>query len=206
MSRLRIALVAGPVAAVLAACGGSGTTGSTSSPSPESSPSPTAPPSLAAIDPCALVTSQEASQIAGVTYGPGRPETTQDGGGKLCVYGYQTRNVFTVQVSVAPDAATAQADWTATEADAQSRLQQAVSQAGGPTVNVNLTDISLTGADKAAVGAFSASLSGVTIAGSAIYALKGPIFFTFSDLLVGGAAPSAAAMETQAATVIGRLP
>ena len=35
---------------------------------------------------------------------------------------------------------------------------------------------------------------------------KGTIFFGFSDLVQGGAAPTSAAMQAQATTVLGRLP
>jgi len=205
MFRFKLAFIAGPAAALLAACGSSGTTAQTTS-TPPSELRATASPTPVTIDPCQLVTSGEASQLAGASFGTGREETTPDNGGKTCVYGYQTRNVFTIVVNAAPDAATAQADWTQAEAQAQTYLQQVVSQAGGPAIQVNVADVSITGADKAAVGTFAQSFNGVTIAGSAVYALKGRIFFTFSDLLLGAAPPSTSSMQAQAATVIGRLP
>jgi len=40
----------------------------------------------------------------------------------------------------------------------------------------------------------------------AIYLLKGSTFVTFSDLVLGKPAPSAATMEAQAQTTLGRLP
>lgn len=206
MSRSRFAFIAVPAAALLAACGGSGTAQDNSTPPAALSPSAAASPTPVTIDPCQLVTSQEASQLAGVSYGPGREETTPDNGGRTCVYGYQTRNVFTVIVNVAPDAATAQADWAQAEAQAQQYLQSIISQAGGPTVQINLADVSISGADKAAAGTIADTINGVTIAGTAIYALKGKIFFTFSDLTLGQSGPSVSSMEAQAATVIGRLP
>ena len=207
MFRFKLAFIAGPAAALLAACGSSGTTAqTTSTPPAEITPRATASPTPVTIDPCQLVTSGEASQLAGVSFATGREETTPDNGGRTCVYGYQTRNVFTVVVNVAPDAATAQADWSQAEAQAQTYLQQIVSQAGGPAIQVSVSDVSITGADKAAVGTFAEPINGVTIAGSAVYALKGKIFFTFSDLLLGAAPPSTSSMQAQAAIVIGRLP
>lgn len=206
MPRSRFAFIAAPIAALLAACGGSGTAQNNSTPPAVLSPSAAASPTPVSIDPCQLVTSQEASQLAGVSYGPGREETTSDNGGRTCVYGYQTRNVFSVLVNVAPDEATAAADWTQAEAQAQSFLQSIVTQAGGPPVQINLADVSISGASKAAVGTMAATINGVTLAGTAVYALKGKVFFMFSDLVLAQSGPSTSSMQAQAATVIGRLP
>ena len=52
----------------------------------------------------------------------------------------------------------------------------------------------------------SVTVAGKTIKGSAIYVLKGTIFFGFSDLALSGATPTAAAMQAQAQTILGRLP
>ncbi len=194
-----------PAAAILllAACGGSAATAS-NSPTPAASPSPKESAAPASIDPCQLVTAQEASQLAGASFGAAQAQTTS-GGGQMCTYGGQTRNVFLVETAVASDAATAQADWANQESKAQGFVQQLLAQQGA-SATFSLSDISLSGADKAAVGTASQTISGVTINISAIYVLKGPYFFTFSDLVVGQAAPSAAAMQAQAQTSVGRLP
>src|SRR5580693_6899677 len=143
-------------AGLLAACGSAGVD---TSPTPASSsssastptatavptPTPTAvpTPSQSAVptsyDPCQLVTASEASSLAGVTYGPGREETNA-GGGRDCVYGYQTLNVFTVIVGVASDAATAQADWAAEENQVKSALN---TSAKGASVDIQITDTSI---------------------------------------------------------------
>jgi hypothetical protein len=146
------------------------------------------------LDPCQLVTSQEASQLAGVSYGAGEEGTTS-GGGKRCVYGANTLNVFTVLVGQAPDVATAQAG----KAEAQAAILQ---QAGN---GVSFTEIPGF-ADGAAYMVGSVTVAGKTIKGSAIYVLKGTIFFGFSDLALSGATPTAAAMQAQAQTILGRLP
>ena len=200
-------------ASLLAACGAS-TTGGTPTPAGTSAPAatPTATPASTptasqtavptSLDPCQVVPASEASSVAGVSFATGKEET-YSGNGKGCVYGAATLNVFTVIVAVAPDAATAQADWVTEEAQVKATLQTA---AQGHGINVSSGDVSLSGADKAAVGTGSASIAGVTLAASVIYFLKGATFVSFSDLTLGHTAPSAATMEAEAQNVIGRLP
>ncbi len=50
------------------------------------------------------------------------------------------------------------------------------------------------------------SFNGHAIAGIAVFALKGPIFFTFSDVTFDHPAATTAAMQGQAQTVLTRLP
>ena len=73
------------------------------------------------LDPCQLVTSPEASALAGTTFGPGKEETSGQNG-KRCVYGSRTMNVFTVEVGQDPGASAAQADWSTERARAQRLL------------------------------------------------------------------------------------
>lgn len=208
---IRTTLSAAAVLAVglLAACGAS-TTGTSPSATPTATPVPAATPTPAStatavptsIDPCQLITASEASSLAGVSYGAGT-ESVTSGGAKRCVYGSQTLNILSVIVAVAPDAATAQADWASEEAQVKAALQ---SSAQGASINVNINDTSnLSGADKAAVGTGSASIAGQTLYASVIYFLKGPTFVSFSDLVLGHASPSASAMEAEANTVLGRI-
>jgi hypothetical protein len=152
-------------------------------------------------DPCQLVTASEASSLAGVTYGAGKEETNA-GGGKDCVYGSETLNVFTVIVGVAADAATADADWATEESQVKSAL---TTNAKGADVNISIADTSLSGADMAAVGTGGASIEGVKLNATVIYFLKGAVFVSFSDLVLGKAAPSESDMETEANTVLGRI-
>lgn len=205
MLRSRRTVFVAAAAFLLVACGGS--------PTATASPTPSAPstagalqqsPTPVSLDPCQLVTSSEASSLAGASFGPGQEGTTE-GGAKTCVYGAQTRNVFSVLVTQASDAATAQADWAQEQAKAQAAVKQGVPP--GVNVNLNLTDVSnLAGADRAAVASFNTTISGVAVGITAIYVLKGAVFFSFSDLVVGAAPPSTSAMEAQAKTVLGRLP
>ncbi len=146
------------------------------------------------LDPCQLVTSQEASQFAGASYGAG-VESTTSGGGKICTYGGQTLNVFMVIVGQAPDVATAQAG----KAEAEAAIQQ---QAGKAIPFIELP----TFADGAAYVSGTITVSGQSFSAGAIYALKGTIFFGFSDVALGKAAPTLAALQAQAQTILGRLP
>jgi len=191
-------------ALLLVACGSSTTSGS-SSPTPSTpTPTPQQSASPVALDPCQLVTSSEASSIAGASFTAGKEDTTS-GGAKTCAYGAQTRNVFLVLVTQAPDAATAQADWTQEQAKAEAAIQQGLPQ--GSSVNLNVTNLTnVAGADKAAIASFNTMISGQAVGLIAIYLLKGSTFVTFSDLVLGKPAPTAAAMEAQAQTTLGRLP
>jgi hypothetical protein len=133
-------------------------------------------------------------------------EETDSGGGQICVYGYQTLNVFEVLIATAPSAESAQAQWAQEESKVQAILNQSVSQAQGLNVSLSVNDVTITAADKAAVGTASATYAGRTFSAAAVYLLKGPVFLSFSDLVVDHPAPSASAMQAEAQTALGRLP
>ncbi len=201
--RSSIACLAALAALLLVACGSQTTSGS-SSPTP-ATPTPTAQPSASpvALDPCQLVTAAEASSIAGASFKAGKEETSS-GGAKTCAYGAQTRNVFLVVVTQAPDAATAQADWAQEQAKAEAAIQKELPP--GASVNLNPSDVSnVPGADMAAVASVNTTISGQPVGLTAIYLLKGATFVTFSDLVLG-TPPTAAAMEAQAQITLGRVP
>jgi hypothetical protein len=162
-----------------------------------------APAAAVAVDPCQLVTSAEASSLAGTTYATG-VDQTYDNGTRGCVYGYQTTNVFLVVVTQAPDADTAQQTW----ADQEQRAQALLGQGLPPNVTVSyaLTDLSLSGYDRATLAGGTGTIGSRTINVTAIYLLKGPTFVTFSDLVLDNPAPTGDAMQSEAATVNGRLP
>jgi hypothetical protein len=151
------------------------------------------------LDPCELISSQEASKLAGASFGAG-VEGTTPGGLKSCTYGSQGTNVFTVDVVQAPDVATAKADKAQFLADLQASLQQLTDQGLNVTEEPNF-------ADGAVLADASINGGGIIMNGSAIGFLKGTVFFGFSDIVVGGgAAPNPASLHTEATTVIGRLP
>jgi hypothetical protein len=186
---------------VLAGCtsSGGGSAGNSRSPNP----SPTATHRATTLDPCQLVTADEASRLSGVTFGPGKEETTgSDNTGKRCTYGSQTKNVFFVQVVTAATPADAQATWAAEEAKADAALISSF----GPNAAANVTKTDITGlGDRAAVGIGSETLNGQKVSGSVIYLLKGSNFLAFGDLTLV-TAPDAAALKAQAETSVGRMP
>ena len=154
------------------------------------------------LDPCQVVTAAEASALAGTTFGAGKEEPSGTNG-KLCVYGYQTTNVFTVIVGQAATQAAAQAAWSQAESEAKSTLSKQLPS--GMTLNVHTQDVPGLG-DRAATVTGSASIEGRTIGASAIYLLKGATFVTFADEQLGSHTPSAADMETEAQTALSRVP
>ncbi len=152
------------------------------------------------IDPCQLITSQEAGKLVGATFGAGK-ESTTEGNARICTYGAQTPNVFMVEVAIAPDEATAKADEKAAQAALKSKANQL------PAVGLVVTQLPnfAPGAD-AALMQGSMSAGGTTIGARAIYVLRGTTFFGFSDVALNQAPPSANAMKAEAMTVLGRLP
>jgi hypothetical protein len=122
-------------------------------------------------------------------------EGTTSGNGKTCVYGAQTSNVFNVVVGQAPDVATAKAGEAAAEASLQKLAGSGVQFTKLPSF-----------ADGAVYVSESVTVSGQTINLAAFYALKGTVFFGFSDFALDHAAPTSAALLAQAQTMLGRLP
>ncbi len=189
------------IAALLAACGASTPTppptqASTLQPAPTDTPAVTA--TVTSLDPCQLIDSQEASTYTGASFGQGVEETTS-GGGKICTYGANTTNVFMVEVAQAKsldEAKAAKADFINT---LESSLAQLTSEGLQVTELPNF-------ADGATMGQMNITLPTGTLSGSAIGVLKGTIFFGFSDEVAGGQAPSAAAVQAEATSILARLP
>jgi hypothetical protein len=150
------------------------------------------------LDPCELINSQEASTLVGTTFGEGIETTTHDNL-KICTYGSPSANLLTVEVVQAPDVATAQADKAQFLADLQSSMQDLTNQGLNVTQLPNF-------ADGAVAANANVSGGGVSLSGNAFGFLKGTVFFGFSDLAIGGASPTDAAMQAEAQTVLGKLP
>ncbi len=185
---------------------------STFAPSPTELPSPTAStPSPTAteaatslpqksgstsLDPCELLDQNEASKLTGASFGAG-VEKTLSGSAKMCTYGADTANVLTVEVAQAPDVATAEAY----QASFLNDIKTGLAQFGD--VPLQVTQISDFGN-----GAISATLGQnvINVTGSAFAFRKNTIFFGFSDLVLGGTAPTPEAMRAEAAFVLGELP
>jgi hypothetical protein len=145
------------------------------------------------IDPCRLVTQQEASALTGATFGPGREES-EAAGEKRCVYGYQTMNVFIVAVVQAATVAEAQSAKDQIRAEAKQQLGAAVS----------LSRVAGLGDDAESLQG-SGSLGGGTLSLGGIYVLRGRTGFALIDATAGHA-PGTGALTAQARTVLGRLP
>jgi hypothetical protein len=176
--------------------------------SPSASPTPTAsapasPTGSASptnLDPCQLVTQDEASTLAHATFGPGKEESTN--GGKECVYGSQTTNVMDIIVAQAADAATAQAVYATELGDAQNLIATRLP----PGISVKLDTANTAGVgDKASTVTGAETLLGKTISFTGIYVISGATFFTIGDLVLGTTPPTTTAIQDQAQTVIGRI-
>lgn len=200
--------------ASVTACGGKDkpaadpTTGhlkpSATSPTSPTSPSNSSHPATASpsggpkaahvtLDPCQLVTQQEASQMTHASFGPGKEEGTKIR--HTCVYGAQTPNVLLVFVLQGATTGDAQSEW-------DTLLAQAKSAAGEAANLVHLTPDSGIG-DRAEW--VELDLPQVGISGRGLAFLKGPVGVYLIDEVRGGSAPTREAMTAQAQTVLSRL-
>jgi hypothetical protein len=151
------------------------------------------------LDPCQLVTQAEASALAGTTFGAGQERSNPEGL-KICAYNTQSSNIFTVEVAQAASVAEAQKYKDQFLAELQSNLGQLSDQ------GLNITQLP-NFADSAVLASASVSGQGISMSGSAIGVLKGTVFFGFSDVVIGGgAAPTSDMLQSEATTVLGRLP
>jgi hypothetical protein len=152
------------------------------------------------IDPCKLISADEAGKLAGTTFKAGK-ETTTSGNGRICTYGSATLNVFSVEVAIAPDEATAKSEEAAFQAD----LNASANKLGGPKVTVSQLPGFAPGTDAALLAA-TVSVGGKTLGMRGMYVLRGTTFFSFSDIALDKAPPSADTMKSEAMTVLDRLP
>jgi hypothetical protein len=146
------------------------------------------------LDPCQLVTQDEASALAHASFGPGKEEGA--GVRKDCVYGAQTPNVMHVFVIQAASAADATSGWNQLLAEAK----QSAGQAAGM---LQLSSDSTIG-DRAEW--VELDLAQIHVSGRGLAFQKGAVAVYVIDLVRGGSAPSRDAMTAQAQTVLGRLP
>ena len=115
----------------------------------------------------------------------------------MCSYSAPGPNIFTVEVAVAPDVATAQAAEAAAKADLSSQ--------GAKLDVVPLP--SFADDTDAAILQGSASSNGISLGARALLLLKGTIFVGFSDISTGGAQPpSEQAFKDQGNAVLAKLP
>lgn len=145
------------------------------------------------LDPCQLVTQQEASSLAGVSFGPGK----EGGNGlrKECIYGAETPNVLSVYVVTAASEGDAQAGWN----QLLSAAQQAAGQAAG---EIQLTSESGIG-DRAEWAELNLAQIDVQARGLAFQSGVTGVYII--DVVRGGAAPSRDSLSSEAQTVLGRI-
>jgi hypothetical protein len=166
----------------------------TASAVPEASPSPTSPPSSAdagggggasatpnAIDPCDLLTVDEASGTIGKKLGAG--VSTKLDKSRVCTFKSGLTELKVILAPPAPDAATAQAYWDAAKAEVPADI---------PIKTLNEFDRSAYG---------SGSAGGVSL--SALFVIHGIEFF---DLYCGFPSCPEAASVAAAKQIVSRLP
>jgi hypothetical protein len=156
------------------------TASSSSEPTP-SSVGGGAQPTPGSIDPCSLLTADEASQAIGKKLGAG--VSTQLDPDRVCTFKNGLTEVKIILAPPAPDATTAQADWA---------LARSEVPAGIPIKD--LTDF-----DRSAYG--SGAAAGVSL--SALFVINGTTFF---DFYCGFPACGQAASVAAAQLIVGRLP
>jgi hypothetical protein len=138
-------------------------------------------PTPGPIDPCSLLTQEEASTAVGTTLGVGAASILERG--RVCTWKAGSTEVKVILAPPAADPATAQAYWDAARQDLQS--------------GINVNDVS--GFDRAAYG--SGGASGFTV--SALFVIKGAQFF---DFYCGLKACTEPASVTAANLIVARLP
>jgi len=149
------------------------------------------------VDPCQLVTAQEASALTGANFSEGQASIDANNV-KSCSYGQEGVDL-TVLASRAPDEATAKKN----EDDAKAELER-----NAPGLPYKLEELPgfAPGADAAMVSGSMAS-GGLSYSGIAIYVLKGTDFFAITDIAtLSGQAPTSAQMQDLAKVALGRLP
>jgi hypothetical protein len=229
MRRSHLLLVTFPLALAVAACGGASATAAppSSAPSaaaaseaastsaapsmaPSAAPSSEAPSSEApstgpsagtdngptaaptALDPSQLVTQSEASSLAGVTVGA--CAKTDVDNRKTCTY-----SATGVQVVITVVQAPSQAALDAGKAAVLADLQKA---AANGLKTTRITGIG----DDAALLTGSRTVSGMTLKGVGVYAVKGLTFVAITVIGIGHSVPTPAKVEAQATTTLSRVP
>jgi hypothetical protein len=199
-SRGTFVLSALAAAALLAACSLPPNPATPPAGTPAATDTPQATATQTVLDPCQLITAEEASSLSGASYPSGSGlEETISSQSRSCTYGAQTTNVFYIEVIQAPDEATADAGQAQFLADLQGYTQQF------PGVQLNVTKLP-DFADGGVLAQASATVMGETFSGIAIGFRKGTVFFGFSDEVRDKPAPTVDAAKAEATAVLGRLP
>jgi hypothetical protein len=120
----------------------------------------------------------------------------------MCTYAAPGPNLFSVEVAIAPDVATAKAAEAAQEKDLQTQASDLASLGLTVTKLPNFAPNT-----DAALMQGGMSAGGQSIAARAMFVLRNVTFFGFSDVAVnGGQPPSEQKMKDEAMTLLGKLP
>ncbi len=151
---------------------------------------PTLPPT--ALDPATLLSQSEAASLAGGPVGACVKRDVDNR--KTCTY-----SATGIQVAVTVLQAPSQTALDAGKAIVLADLQKAAYN------GIKTSRISGIG-DDAALMTVSFSSGGISLKGVGVYAVKGLTFVSITVLGIGHAVPSAATVEAQATTTVGRIP
>ena len=164
-----------------------------------SAPAATATPKQTSLDACHLIPKEEASALAGTTFGDGKDQVTATGKSS-CIYSAIS---YLVMMEVFPekDAATA-------KVDGQQALQEVQSGTGGGDNDQPMDITQLPNfADGGFLADFSSSDPSLALNGIGMGLLSGTTYVYFAvEVQGGGSAPSNAAMQAEATQMLGRLP
>jgi hypothetical protein len=160
---------------------------------PATTPAPTGAGAALNLDPCKLVTAQQASALTGGNYSSGQAETDSSSS-KRCLYGPNTPNYLIVVVVQGSSPAEAQSYKDALKAEAQAALQ------GQP---VTMTQLSGVGDDAVSL---SANLMGGKVQLNGVYALKGAVGVALIHTAVSYPVVAMPKLIAQMQTVLGSLP
>lgn len=154
-------------------------------------------------DPCQIVTASEAGALAGATFGPGL-EMPGNNGGKACIYGFHSPNVFWVIFLTAGSSSAAQGLWSQELASISTQLQEGAAGASAGS-GFTPTATTVSGADRAALWSTTATIGGVALTSFGVELLKGADFLAFFDSHDGSSPPGTASLDAQAMTSLARV-
>jgi hypothetical protein len=144
-----------------------------------------------------MVTSAEASAMAGASFGPGKKSNDSSD----CTYSSPTLRIVSVQTARGTSAAEADAYWSQEQARLPALLAR---EANAPNINLHVTPVSGFG-DRAATVSGSVTIQGIALTVNGMYLLKGATFVGFEAMAINHPAPTTAAVEAQARTTLGRM-
>ena len=186
MRPIRVA-VAGLLTATLAACGPNASAPTTAGTPTSAAPNNSGAGGPTTLDPCQIVTQQEASALTGVSFGPGKQ--LQGALSKSCLYGAGSKNVFRVDVV------------RGTIDQVHQYRDQVTSEIESGDADGHLTKSSVSGLGDEAT---AYTLSGSVLNVSSLFVVKGTVSLYLLNEAAGTPVPTAALTDL-ARTALGRI-